>query len=118
MRLELKEPPRIFVVGKRDHIKISDCGNVYLDDDEQLTFINRSGKQLDVTAKSWGFYITPSVNYRLLKQGYKTAITRNPQGRLYVKVVDKDCIKDFEKYVKSENSEILEWLDEREEPTG
>ncbi len=113
MKIELKNPPRVFVVGKHNHIKLSDCGNVFLDADEQLTFINKSGRELDVTAKSWGFYVTPSVNNRLLKQGYKTAITRNPQGRIYVKVVDKDCIKDFEDYVKSEDSEILEWLDER-----
>lgn len=116
MKLELKNPPRTFVVGKKGNIKLFDCGNVFLGDDEQLTFINKAGKELDITAKSWGFYVTPSVNHRLLRQGYKTAITRNPEGRIYVKVVDKDCIKDFEDYVKSENSEIVEWLDEREKP--
>ena len=115
MKLELKNPPRVFAVGKRKHINISDCGNIHLDPDEQVTFVNEKGQECDVVAKSWGYYITPSINSRLLKQGYKTAITRNSQGRLYVKVVDKDCVKEFEEYIRSENSEIIEWLDEREQ---
>lgn len=115
MKIELRNPPRVFAVGKRAHINISDCGSIFLAPDEQVTFVNDKGQEVDVVAKDWGYYITPSINSRLLKQGYKTAITRNSQGRLYVKVVEKERVAEFEEYIRSEKSEIIEWLDEREQ---
>ena len=52
MRIELKNPPRTYTVGVDKHITISDCGRVYLNNDEQLTFVNPSGKETDFSAKS------------------------------------------------------------------
>lgn len=112
MKIELNNPPRKYIVGKTN-VEISDCGKIYLDDDEQVTFVTKSGKEHDFCAKDFGFYTTPSINHRLKNQGFKTALTRNSLGRYYLKVVDADKIKEFEDYVKSEDSEIIEWLDER-----
>ena len=45
MRIKKKVPPRAFEVGQGRKIKMHDCGSVYLNANEQLTFITKSGKQ-------------------------------------------------------------------------
>jgi hypothetical protein len=94
-------------------VEISDCGRLRLEPDEQVTFVSASGKEHDFTAKSWGFYATPSVNARLAEQGFKTALVRNHQGRFYVMVVEREKLSDFLEYLKREQNEVEEWLDER-----
>jgi len=49
-----------------------------------------------ITAKDWGFYATPSINGRLQQFGFKTALVENPQGRIYVMVVEEEKIELFE----------------------
>ena len=112
MRFEKNDPPRVFRVGE-NLIAISDCGKIHLEDNDQVTFVTASGREHDFTAKSWGFYATPSVNGRLIDQGFKTALVRNSSGKYYVMVIDKDKIHDFEDYLASEKNEIVEWLNER-----
>ncbi|MBN1343214.1 MAG: hypothetical protein JXQ73_11075 [Phycisphaerae bacterium] len=113
MRFVPKDPPRTFRVGRDQSIELSDCGRVYLAPDELLTFETPSGREHDFAAKSWGFYATPSVNGRLKDQGFKTALVRNRQGRIFVMVVEQDRMPDFEAYCRSEQQDVLEWLDER-----
>ena len=52
MRIETSNPRRVFQVGLRKQIDISDCGRVYLEPDEQVTFVTPSGKEHDFVAKS------------------------------------------------------------------
>lgn len=113
MKINKKEPPRKFVVGESDQTEISDCGQIFLESDEQVSFVTASGKEHDFAAKSWGFYATPSVNARLVNEGFKTALVKNSQGRFYIMVVDKDCLSDFKAYLTTEKNEVVEWLDER-----
>lgn len=113
MRFEPKDPPRTFRVGRDRAIEIADCGRVYLSADEQVTFETPSGREYDVAAKSWGFYATPSVNGRLKDQGFKAALVRNEQGRLFVMLVEGDRMADFEAYCRDESQTVVEWLDER-----
>jgi hypothetical protein len=108
-----KKPPRKFSVGKNAEITISDCGTIKLDENEMVTFVTETGNNYDVAAKSWGFYATPSVNGRLKNEGFKTAIVKNPQGRIFVMLVLKDKISEFEVYLNLERAEIIEWLDEK-----
>ncbi len=112
MKAKFKKVPREFKVGLKKDITIKDCGKIYLGDDEQVTFITPRGKQHDFAAKNWGFYATPSMNGRLKDQGFKTALVKNSQGRLYIMVVDKDCMSEFKKYTESDKQEILQWFDE------
>ncbi len=63
MRLAEKHPPRAFEPAPG--IAISDCGDVELRPDEQVTLVTEAGKRMDVAAKDFGFYATPSVNGRL-----------------------------------------------------
>jgi hypothetical protein len=113
MRFEKKNPPRVFSVGREAPIHISDCGRVYLEPDEQVTFVTADGKEHDFAAKDWGFYATPSVNGRLAAQGFRTALVRNPAGRRYVMVVNRDRMESFEQYLCDEKQTVEAWLDER-----
>ncbi len=113
MRIETTNPRRVFQVGLRRQIDISDCGRVYLEQDEQVTFVTPSGKEHDFVAKSWGFYATPSINGRLADQGFKTALVKNSFGKYYIMVVDPDKMADFNAYLEFERHEVVEWLDER-----
>lgn len=113
MRIEVTEPPRKFRVGAQGQIEISDCSRIFLEPDEQVTFVTHAGREHDFTAKSWGFYATPSVNGRLATQGFKTALVRNDAGRWYIMVVDRDRVAEFEEYLRREANVLEEWLDER-----
>jgi len=113
MKFEENNPPRKFSVGRTGAIEISDCGRVFLDPDEMVTFVTPRGHEYDVTAKDWGFYATPSVNARLRDQGFKTALVRNQQGRYYIMLVEKDRMERFLMYARDHQQELCEWLDER-----
>lgn len=112
MNFLARTPPRHFSVGKRKGILLSDCGSVFLAPDEQVALVDGEGRALAVVAKSWGYCMTPSINSRLIRMGYKTALTMN-SGRIGIKVVDKERRKEFEEYILEEGGEIIEWLDER-----
>jgi hypothetical protein len=112
MKIELKKHPRIFTVGANNQIRIIDYGKIHLNADELVTFITDAGKQYDIVAKKWGFYATPSVNSRLKKEGFKTALVRNKAGKYFIMIVDNEKIKDFKQYLSSEKSEVEVWLDE------
>ncbi|WP_164516433.1 hypothetical protein [Minwuia thermotolerans] len=111
MRLAERNPPRVFEPAPG--IAISDCGDVELRPDEQVTLVTEAGKRMDVAARDFGFYATPSVNGRLKSEGFKTALVRNARGQVYVMVVDSDRMADFDRYCASERQTVLEWLDER-----
>lgn len=113
MKLEIKDSPRKFQPRKDRDIIISDLGNVMLEPNEQLTFVNSEGMCHDFAAKDWGFYATPSINGRLKNEGFKTALVRNEFHQIYVMVVNPAKLELFQKYCVEEDQEILEWLDER-----
>lgn len=112
MELRLKNPPREFKVGTNGAITIKDMGAIVLEPDEMVTMTLPSGKGMDVSRKSWGFYATPSVNARLKQEGFKTALVKNTVGRYFVMVVDSACLPDFEYYCQSEDQQVIQWLDE------
>ena len=114
MKINLNEPPRKFQVGSDYKITIKDCGSITLDPDEQITFTAKDGKEYDVVKKEWGYYATPSVNGRLKKFGYKTALVKNIEGMIYVMIVDKEKIDLFQEYINNSNQKILDWLDEKQ----
>jgi len=113
MKIQIKDPPRKYRCGLHNQIEIDDCGEVYPEPNEQLTFFTKSGKEYDVAAKDWGFYATPSVNGRLVKQGFKTALVKNSRGQYYIMIVDKERNKEFHDYLDEEKQVVEEWLDER-----
>lgn len=112
MKLNLRDTPRRFTVGVARDIHIMDLGDVHLAPDEQLTFVTESGRRHDFARKDWGFYATPSVNGRLKREGFKTALVRNELGQLYVMVVESDRLDRFNQYCLAERQTVLRWLDE------
>ena len=109
MLVKIKKKPRIFNVGKKKEIKIKDMGSVSLRSNEQLTFMHNKN-EYDITKKNWGFYATPSVNDRLKKNNFHTALVKNIHNQYYVMIIDKEKIREFKKYLKSEKNKIVKWL--------
>ena len=111
MRIEAKLPPRAYTAGFEHPVTIRDCGTVYLDADEQVTFVTASGGEYDVARKEWGFYATPSTNGRLASFGLRALLARNRLGRNFVLLVEKGHEDAFEAYRAQERLEVVAWLD-------
>jgi hypothetical protein len=109
MKTRINNNPRVFEVKK---CKIKDYGKIYLNDDEMVSFVTKSGKECDFTAKDWGFYLGPSVNDRLRKEGFKVALVLNDKGQLYVNALEGEKLSEFKKYLVKQNSKVISWLDE------
>ena len=112
VEIKISKKPRIFKVGKNKKIKLKEVAFLYLKNNEQITFISEK-KNYDFSKKSWGYYVTPSINGRLKKEGFKTALVRNKSNKYYVMVVDNKKLKNFKNYCKTENQKIIEWIDEK-----
>ena len=113
MKFNEENPAREFKVGLLKQITIKDCGDIQLDDDEQVTFVTNDGKEYDVARKKWGYYATPSINGRLKRFGFKTALVKNTHGMFYIMLVDSNKVREFQNYLKEEKQSIEQWLDEK-----
>ena len=96
---------------KVNEIEIKEVAKIDLNSNEMVTFV-KNDKEFDFVAKEWGYYATPSINGRLKKFGYKTALVKNSDGKLFINVVEEEKLNKFLDYLKKEKSEIIEWLDE------
>jgi len=105
----LNNSPRKFCVN---NVEIYDFGKIKLEPNEMISFKTDANKEYDFVAKEWGFYATPSINGRLKKEGFKTALVKNLYNKLYVMVVDENKIELFKKYLNDDNQNLICWLDE------
>jgi len=105
MKLIKKKTIRKFSVGKRNLV-LKDCGQIYLNDNEQVTFVKKKS-EFDIVKKNWGYYATPSINKRLKNFNFRTYITKNSNNYINVMIVHKEKIKYFKKYLKVESMIIL-----------
>jgi hypothetical protein len=112
MLINITTTPRKFTVGNDNRIVISDFGKIKLEPNEMITFKSTDDLEYDVVSKEWGFYATPSMNDRLLREGFKSALVKNLNNQHYIMLVDKNKLKTFEEYLISEKQEIVNWLDE------
>jgi len=108
MKTKILKKPRIFSVNE---IEIKDYGKIKLEKNELISFVTKSGKEFDFTAKEWGFYVTPSINGRLKKEGFKVAIVKNKFGKIYIMAVEKNMMNVFSKYCINQDEKVLQWLD-------
>lgn len=113
MEIKLYPSVRKFFVGIIKNIQISDFGKIKLENNEMISFTNNNNKEYDFVAKSWGFYATPSINGRLLHEGFNTALVKNSSGKYFVMVVDTEYLSEFHKYCKDENQQVVEWLNDK-----
>ncbi len=101
---------RKFIAGKgKNQVQITHSANIKLKNNEQVTFIFK-GNQHDFVKKNWGFYATPSINGRLKKQKFLTALVKNKEKKIYIMVIHKTKIKEFRKYCEVHNQKIINWL--------
>lgn len=114
MRFDVKDPPRVFEVGYDVKGQISDCGQMHLAPDEQITLVTEQGGEYDVTRKDWGFYATPSLNGRLAGFGLRGVLVKNRVNRFFVMLVERGKEQAFERYVAQEPLKIVAWLDTEE----
>lgn len=115
VKLFQKNPPRVFDVGNAVRFRMSDCGTLALDADEQVTFTTPAGAEYDVARKGWGFYATPSLNGRLPQFKLRAVLIRNTStGRYFVLLVESGQEAAFEDYMKQESLEVIVWLDTTE----
>jgi hypothetical protein len=117
VKFDEKKPPRVFNVGANNDIPLKDLGEIRLEPNEMVTFVTGEGRRCDFAAKDWGFYATPSVNGRLKKEGFKTALVQNELNRIFVMVVESSRLDSFMDYCRIERQTILQWLDEVPEKT-
>ncbi len=110
MKTEFKKKPRIFNVNGSDS---KDFGKIILDENEMVSLLSDTGKEVDITAKSWGYYLGPSLNARLADEGYKAALVINQYNKIFLMIVDKAKIEGFKNYLKdNQDNRILCWIDE------
>ena len=114
MKVEPKDPPRVYDVGRTVIVHMRDCGTVHLAPDEQLTFKTESGAEYDLARKDWGFYATPSLNGRLQQFGLRAVMVKNLIGRFFVLLVEGGKEGLFDQYVSVEELQIIAWLDNAE----
>lgn len=114
MRFTPLDPPRAFDAGRRG-VQIKDCGQVYLEVNEQVTFVTDSGGEYDVVRKSWGFYATPSLNGRLQRFDLRGVLVKNAAAAYFVWLVERGKEADFERYLVAESCEFVHWLDSSEQ---
>ena len=107
MKIKIKKNPRLFTVN---NIEIRDFGKIKLDKNELISFVTKSDKEYDFTAKEWGFYITPSINGRLKKEGFKVAIVKNKNKKIFIMAIEKNKIKLFKKYCSDQQERVIKWL--------
>tara|TARA_B100001113_G_C20670384_1_gene431926 strand:+ start:50 stop:331 length:282 start_codon:yes stop_codon:yes gene_type:complete len=68
-----------------------------------------------ITRQNWGFYLTNSCNSTLKKNNFKTALVVSQltkKNKIFVKIVHKKKIKEFNKYLLENKSFVLTWLDD------
>lgn len=111
MRFIPTAPPRTYLAGYEKKVRISDCGRLHLDPDEQITLTTPSGGEYDVTRKDWGFYATPSLNGRLASFGLRGVLARNRDGRAFILLVEAGREEAFRHYCAIERLSLVAWLD-------
>ena len=107
-----KKKSRKFKPFKYSQVVLKDCGNIILNDNEQVTFSYKYKKNsdYDVTKKNWGYYATPSINNRLKKNNFFSYIVINKSTKFFfIMLVHKNKKYLFLKYLKKENLKIVSW---------
>jgi hypothetical protein len=110
-RLDVK--PREFKLGE---YLIVDRGEIDFFPDvknsnELVTLCTENGKKCEIAATDFGFYLGPSLNSRLVNEGFKAVLIKNPKGQIYLLAVDNDKTESFDKYLEINKSVVLMWLD-------
>ena len=78
--------------------------------DEQITlkFLN---SEYDIASKSWGYYVTPSLQHRCKLKNLEGAIIFNKENNeTNLVLVNNKKIIFFKKYLKKNNCKFITWV--------
>ena len=109
MRVLKRKKVRKFVANKSTNLILSDVGKIILNKNEHLT-IQANNKKNEICMMEWGLYATSSINNRLRKEGFETALVKSPSNKLFIMVVDNNKKKIFFRYCKKESLKVIQWL--------
>ena len=91
-------------MGKKENIKIYEKAKIELNQNEQISFIDKNGCDIyEICKKTWGFYLSPSINKRLKNYNHKIYLTKDKFNKVFIMAVSLNQIKKFKFYCKSEN---------------
>ena len=111
MKHNLGKSKRKFRVGFKRNIIISDLGKIELLENEQISFTDESERSFDVTRKSFGYYLTSSIEPRLADNNYKVSIVQSRvTSRYFVLLVMEEKLLDFENYCDEEKLNVIAWI--------
>ena len=111
MKIDRIDPPRTYETGFDVKRTVADCGRIWLEPDEQVTFITRDGGEYDVTRKNFGFYATPSLNGRLRRFKLRPVLVKNRIDQCFLLLVEEGREDLFEQYMREERMNIVTWMD-------
>ena len=95
--MKIFKKKRKFEVGLNSKININHIANLKLKNNEQITIVYNKNSNYDVVKKSWGFYATPSINFRLINNSFKTALVKNKFEKYFIMIVHNAKLIDFNK---------------------
>lgn len=107
--MRIKKKNRKFKVGI-SNITLNEVARINLKQNELVTFTDGKS-EYDVVKKNWGYYATPSINSRLIKFNLRTCIIKSLITKnKFILLVQKNKMKEFNKYTKDEKLKIIKWL--------
>ena len=75
---------------------------------EQIT-LHLKKSNFDFAKKDWGYYISPSLQKRCLKSGFKGVIVSSGKN-YYIAFVHKEKTKLFLKYLELKKYKFISWI--------
>tara|TARA_Y100001958_G_C20853722_1_gene295047 strand:+ start:163 stop:492 length:330 start_codon:yes stop_codon:yes gene_type:complete len=109
MKVYKRKKARKFLVSKKNNIFLKDVGKIHLQEDENLTITCKEKKDFEICRKSWGYYATPSLNFRLKRKGLKAVLVKQ-NLKYFILLVDMKKKEKFKNYIKIENYKIIRWF--------
>ena len=107
MNVDKINPPRTFEVGKKKKLLIRHCANIFLEPNEQVTFVSPQGEEVDVVKKDWGYYLTPSMNKRMKNFNLNTYLVQNSVGNVFVMTVEQGKDREFNEYIEFTHQKVI-----------
>ena len=109
--MKIKKFNRKFKPSKNSSFFITEKAKIFLENNEQITMVDKFKNEYDVVKKNWGYYATPSINKRLIKNNYHTYLVKNKiNNTIFLHLVNKKKKKQFYNYLKKHKIKILKWI--------
>lgn len=107
--MEIKKIIRSWKVGLKNNILITQKAKIKLNTNEQISFYSNDLNKIEneICKKSWGYYLTPSIDKRLKKYGQKVFIMKNSKKNSYLVIVNNSKLREFKKYCNDEKQKYF-----------